>query len=844
MERVIVNEGTKVALYDLFEDLQDYTHDNFSNVIDLLIERYGINADTNQDGSIKTTDTSLQVTNGTGTNNYVSIAPGEVLTSGLHYISLTTPTTCSTIGLSNNEHTLYLRHEYSYSAPVDVMSGFAIGLAGGSQKNSRMHDSYSFVWDTDPLTSGVALWSVIVYNNIAQDLVDDKRPSNVLKFKNAVLPNDLLRKSEPNTQTLVGDLSVPELIVAEGAHSFTFTTGTGINTLTGTEATALKTCSHVQNTDTYTSSSTFYVGGPVGTGSEVITLGGDPMIPLNFRIVDIDSATKSPFRDDAYVNSKLALMVKTGLISHDASVTLAWNWDNCTIRPTITEGLVYVDLNPGTTSVAANALVGYHLWCPDWGLDFVITANEVSVSSVTYGMSTLLTVLPYDIGTGRIQSMTNSLGILSSCWIHSNAEKYELVAIPTRGKIAFPQERHENSISYSQVPPAMNMKVEYPLGEILKFQVRAIRLNHATQYKVLTSGSFTKSAGWKSPVYYNNDSERAGAIIQIPDIDSTGATIATATTNAGFRVNINGWNLATDFEIVWSATPNGIDFNNVYTGRLVTSSRTADIAVASMNRYYINVRPLISGQAVASPISAQVMSGGGGQNPQVFTYGFPVELKTYSGTMSTYEGATQSWALSSIISPAVGGVTDQFSENVIGEIITVGGIDYIISDVVGHTRLIIVDQAQNLITTGLTGAFTIGTTKFAREIFKGVLSNGSFDIVIMQVNVEQYAQPGSNFVASSPVLRIYPSAMPSSADTLVLSNKTSATYSQAMDILITDRYGNRIVCIDLFDPATTATSNSIGLSALVTIHYTLSVKNEDGGSIDPPVVGYDVYTGN
>ena len=48
MERVIVNEGTKVNLYELFEDLQDYSQTNFLRVIDLLIESYGVNAATNQ----------------------------------------------------------------------------------------------------------------------------------------------------------------------------------------------------------------------------------------------------------------------------------------------------------------------------------------------------------------------------------------------------------------------------------------------------------------------------------------------------------------------------------------------------------------------------------------------------------------------------------------------------------------------------------------------------------------------------------------------------------------------------------------------------------------------------
>ena len=228
MDRVIVNEGTKVALYELFEDLQNYSQNNFLKVIDLLIESYGVNADTAQDGSIVTGDTSLEITDVGGFANYVNIGAGEALTSGLHYIHLSTPTTYSTAGLSDGYHTLYLRHIYTYSDPVDVMSGFAIGLLGGSQKNSRMHDSYDFVWDTNPLTSGIAL--AIVISQSSGNLINvaiDSRSSNVLKLKNAVLSEDVVRKSELAEQRLLGNLTVPELSITNSPHDFTITTGTG-----------------------------------------------------------------------------------------------------------------------------------------------------------------------------------------------------------------------------------------------------------------------------------------------------------------------------------------------------------------------------------------------------------------------------------------------------------------------------------------------------------------------------------------------------------------------------------------------------------------------------------------
>jgi hypothetical protein len=186
MERVIVNEGTKVNLYNLFEDLQNYTSLNSYRLLNTLIASYGINAATNLDGSIASSDTSLQVGPGLA-GSYVTVEPGGAITQNLSWLNLSATTNVSVGGLSYTTHTLYMTYTPTYDTPTDVLSGFAMSLAGGTQKNTRAHDTYTFVWDVNPGVSGIAL-AVVNVTPGANTITNDLRSTNVLKFKASVIP--------------------------------------------------------------------------------------------------------------------------------------------------------------------------------------------------------------------------------------------------------------------------------------------------------------------------------------------------------------------------------------------------------------------------------------------------------------------------------------------------------------------------------------------------------------------------------------------------------------------------------------------------------------------------------
>jgi hypothetical protein len=815
MERVIVNEGTKVNLYDLFEDLQDYSQTNFLRVIDLLIETYGVNADYLQSG-IPASDTTLKVTTSAGT--YVNIAPGEALTSGLHYIRISAPTTFSTVGLSVGDHKLWLMHQYSESDPVDVMSGFAIGLLGGSQRNSRKHDSYAFAWDMVTTTSGVLLANVAIIGGALVDEVEDERHANILKFKTNVIPVDVVRKTETAVQEVQGGFWAASLAAVGVSYldKFTITTGTGIHTLSGNEATLLKARSHDQNTDTYTTASNFYVGGPAGTGSLVLTIPDEPMLPQNLRIVDISPVTLSDYRDKAYEESRMPLEVKVGLISHEAAVTMKWNWDEVLMIGAPGPNTALIALNPGPDrEVLADELIGYHFWHPT-GYDYVITDNGASYS-VTGQYATQITVQPYGHSVGLETLPLIYTGTSAKAWVHSNADSYDIVAIPvTKSDDEVLEERYEaRIISANGTPISLKTMENYFLGENIRINIRANNLSRHSGWAIMPPGSFTKPSPWLSPVTY-----RSPLLVKIPDISSVGASISAAGSSTGFVININGWSLATDFELVWSADQNGADFNNPRAERRITSARKVDITTSMTIRYYVKVRPLISGQSVAPALATDVMSGSGGQKPVIYTFGpTQVNLKTYSGTIGGYNVGPEAWSLTSMYSPAGSVVVSGYiNSSLQGETLTVGVTDYNIDDTMGSYFLCLSDMNGNFVSAGLAGqAYTIGVSKFARELH--TWTGPGFDFVITEIEVNQFAKPGSNVYATSPVLRVYPLAMESEYDSVVLSSPGSARYLQSTDILVTQNWGNRIVRIDLYDPSGSTDANKVGFTGAITLSY-------------------------
>lgn len=262
---------------------------------------------------------------------------------------------------------------------------------------------------------------------------------------------------------------------------------------------------------------------------------------------------------------------------------------------------------------------------------------------------------------------------------------------------------------------------------------------------------------------------------------------------------------------------------------MVTSSRKVDITTSLSLRYYIKVRPLIAGQAVAEPLATDVMSGSGGQKPVIYTFGpTQVDLKTYSGTIGTYNASVGGWNATEVFSPTASTVSGMLNSALRGEIITIENVDYIIDDVVGTSTpyILIIDQEQNYKTTGFDGkTFYIGVSKLAKELM--TWTGPGFDFVINQIEVDQYAKPGANIYLTAPIIRVYPLAMESEADTVTLTSNGAVRYTVPTDILVTQNWGNRIVRIDAWDPSGQTDANKVGLTAAITISYRAVDPNEE-----------------
>jgi len=269
MERVIVTEGTKVNLYRLFEDLQDYTKTNAKNICDILFESYGVNVEFDQQGNPLSTDSSLLVS-GVGGENFVTVYPGQALTSSLGFINVPTQQVLSLTSLTysgpgDDPHYLYIKHKQIEDTPIGVASGFVYGLGVTDQVNSRAHDNYEFVWDNDPTVSGFQLATVHLdsFKTNAQ-LPEDTRDQLVLS--KSVLPGSTLYLNRTSLQQMQGDLTVPNLTI----NTLLTLGGT---TLSGSTLSSIKTNNHAQNTDTGTTNSTFTVNGiNVLTATDLATI--------------------------------------------------------------------------------------------------------------------------------------------------------------------------------------------------------------------------------------------------------------------------------------------------------------------------------------------------------------------------------------------------------------------------------------------------------------------------------------------------------------------------------------------------------------------------------------------
>lgn len=809
MERVIVNAGTKTNLYELFEDLQDYIRTNQWNLISPMIEQYGIFANLTPTGDIDPSDTSMKVTGVPG-QSYVSIGAGDAITRTQEHLTIPPGQTTSVAGLSTGPHVLYLKHTLSYDTPVDVMSGFAYGLSGIAKNSSRVHDITQVVWDMDPTVSGIVLAEVEVFAGTFAS-VTDMRPYNLLKFSTSVMPSEVIRTDFTDVQTMSGALGTTQLNVHSTNTIIAVVSGlTTVFTLSLAQLQQLISQSANQSGLSIggTTAASFRVGNSaIGAddGDLVQLAPADPKMPLNIRITDIQSPTLSNTLTKDFME-KLATPVRTGLLSPFAAVYLKWNWDDIQGDGSYFADTFTVTNSTGSRVWGTNVLAGYRLRVNEYEYDIV--SNTAT-----------------DTGTGRTNLVVTPAGHAVSisgrrafgtdyALIHSNADMYEITAIPVTatGELVY-SDRYETIVSApitDSGPTIMSAICEILLGERVYIRVRAINGTQKSTSNTMLAGTYYKSAPFKSQQAYD-----APALIKLPDLDSTGVKVGAASNNNGFTINIVGWDAATDYEIAYTTDPGGASFTNPNHRKIITSDKRVDVATTGRDVYYIAVRPLIAGQAVATPLTASVTSGSGDTTPKDAMLGpISIDFRTYStGTLTVVSSNTYTAVATS------DGSTCKLSPNMLGKSIYIGSTPYFIGEMYTGlsttTDTIVLFTAEGLIATGLNGqSFTYGLTEDGRKL--ATFENLPMDITISKVFVELFSKAVHD-MEREPVLRWYQEGRKDLADSIVLGNKKPSNYTAVTDLGVLASQGSRNLIFDLWDE--TGAENSCGFVGRITAYY-------------------------
>ena len=433
-------------------------------------------------------------------------------------------------------------------------------------------------------------WFCGTQPSISNRIIYSHTGYNIIVTQSAKLPHQLI------LATIVAD--------GEGIISITDSRSDNVMRLHSTEEYGAGTRSPI-----------FRVGmgtGQGGLGYPVMLDMGLPPMPRNFHISDIRPSLLNNHVDGT-VAGELAGAVRTGLISSDAFVILEWGWNN--LHGTGGNGFFTIDsaikefFDGALTNIFAGDLAGMFIKIA--GTNYAIVGNDAPV-----GATTKIYILTVN-GEGADLTGVTASG-QNYAIIHPNADSYQVVVVPyttVAPIVRLNDERKEYSCSYQDEISGitrMLMGIAIPLGSVCDIQIRAIRNGIPSQYRLLQSGSFDKNTMF-APQSVNYC---VPTVITMPQINAIGASIGAVGTRAGFIVTINGWALATDFEICYTTDGAGADFANDQHNRLITNNRRAEIATPSARTYSVSVRPLMGGQSVAPMLSARVTSGAAGIPPR------------------------------------------------------------------------------------------------------------------------------------------------------------------------------------------------------------------------------------
>lgn len=704
MDKVLAKNGVRHNMEVLFSDLQGYTNDALNTILLGLIESFGIMVNRAQDGSIDPADTSLNVTY--ATPGYVSVSSGIAITSDLGIINV--PDTSVALPAASGIHTLYLKNTKLNSAYSTIMNGFKFN-PGETTAPTRELDSYEFVWDVDPAASGVVVADVThTVGGVVYD-IDDRRAENVFTLRNDVIPQNYVRTDWTAVQTLLSALVAKTSLKVIGTNTNTVefvTSGTEVGPVVIDSEKIKNTTDrqHVQNTDTGTTALSFKVGvgslGPGGVGLNALTEPDTPSDVKNFRIVDISGGNNEVFYGTtAKGKLKQGLTKKRG--SDLAQVTVAWGYD-AIVGSGSTSGQFTIDhtynthtrgvdggLSYANATFTSDELVGLWLYIPSQNTSYKIISNNATSANAT-----LLEVTTAGGSVPNLTGITTTSAVRGT--IHNGCDTYTVRMVPVlaaqTSTEVIPAQQSKAILRDGTlgIYAATKTTFEVPLGWQVNFYVMASSANLVNSSEVaMLAGSYYKPTN--SSKYSSNPiSYTIPVSLDLPAVvTGTNTRLSAVATPHGFAISLSidsttgGWDLADQYEYVYTTDNAGADFANPLHERYISAERWVDVPASGTRAYNIKVRPLLCGQAIGSELSTSVTSGAGGQSPNDTTIvQFPVALKTYSGSM-TYSAGPEAWGISALQSPSTAAVGSPSQEAI-------------------PTGSILVDEATVVTTSGIT----------------------------------------------------------------------------------------------------------------------------------------------
>lgn len=701
MDKVLAKNGVRHNMEVLFADLQDNTKTAFTSTLRGLVENYGIILDLDQSGAVSGSDTSLKVSY--TTPYFVNVAAGSAITSDLGFINV--PSTQVALPTGSGIHTLYVEHTTTDTNYSTIMNGFNY-VAGETVAATREYDDFQFVWDTT--TSGIALADVYFTTLGVVYLITDKRYLSPLTLRKEVIPASFVRTDWTDKQNLQSRLTVTDSIeVADGSNSNVAmfkTTGAevGIVDVDTEQLKYMRDRQHIQNTDTGTTALSFKVGvgslGPGGVGLNALTEPDTPSNVKNFRIVDISGGNNEVFYGTT-AKGKLK-QGQTKKRSDQGQVTVAWGYDaivgsgstlgQFTIDHTYNTHTRGVDggLSYANATFTSDELVGLWLYIPSQNTSYKIISNNATSANAT-----LLEVTTAGGSVPNLTGITTTSAVRGT--IHNGCDTYTVRMVPvlaaSTSTEVLPAQQSKAVLRDGTlgIYAATKTTFDVPLGWLVNFYIMASSANLVNSSEVqMSSGSYYKPTD--SSKYSSNPvSYAVPTALELPAVVTGNTRVSAVATPHGFVIALSvdattgGWDLADQYEYVYTTDNAGADFANPMHERYVTAERWVDVPASGTRAYSIKVRPLLCGQTIGSELSTSVTSGAGGQSPTDTTIvQFPVAIKSYSGSMSYSVGA-ESWTVSSLQSPATAAVASPTQEAI-------------------PTGSILVDEATVITASGIT----------------------------------------------------------------------------------------------------------------------------------------------